>query len=80
MGSGLMANDKYGYLKSFVIAGADKKFVYAKSFIENNTVVVYSDEVKVPVAVRYAWANNPNDANLFNKEMLPASPFRTDNW
>jgi len=80
-GTGLMVKDKYGYLKSFMIAGADKKFVWAKaSLAPGNKVIVSSDEVKAPVAVRYAWADNPDDANLYNKEGLPASPFRTDNW
>jgi sialate O-acetylesterase len=80
-GSGLVAKDKYGYLKSFSIAGADHKFVWAKAFINSdNSVVVYSDEVKNPVAVRFGWANNPDDLNLYNKEGLPANPFRTDDW
>jgi sialate O-acetylesterase len=80
IGSGLITRDKYGYVKGFAIAGADKKFVWAKAHIEGNTVVVYSDAVKNPVAVRYAWGNNPDDASLYNKELLPASPFRTDTW
>lgn len=65
-------------LKYFAIAGADKKFVWAKAEIKNNKVVVWNDEIKNPVAVRYAWADNPSGANLYNKEELPASPFRTD--
>jgi len=80
VGSGLVARDKYQYLKGFAIAGEDKKFVWAKAWIEGNTVVVTSEGVKNPVAVRYAWANNPDDANLYNIEGLPASPFRTDIW
>jgi len=80
IGSGLMAKDKYGYVKGFTIAGEDKKFVWAQAFIDGNTVVVYSPSVQKPVAVRYAWGNNPDDANLYNKEGLPAVPFRTDNW
>jgi sialate O-acetylesterase len=80
-GNGLIARDKYGYLKSFTIAGPDKKFHWAKATIQDeNTVVVYSENVTEPVAVRYAWANNPDDANLYNKEGLPAVPFRTDDW
>jgi sialate O-acetylesterase len=80
-GSGLLIKDKYGYLKSFAIAGADRKFVWAKAWvIPGNKVVVSSDAVKNPVAVRYAWADNPDDANLYNAEGLPASPFRTDDW
>jgi sialate O-acetylesterase len=79
-GSGLIPKDKYGYLKGFAIAGKDRKFYWAKAIIENNDIVVYSDQVNNPVAVRYAWANNPDDANLYNNEGLPASPFRTDDW
>lgn len=78
VGNGLMA--KGGTLHEFAIAGADKKFVWAKAKIEGNEILVWSDEVKNPVAVRYAWANNPAKANLYNKEGLPASPFRTDSW
>jgi len=77
VGGGLMA--KGDSLKGFAIAGADKKFVWADAKIEGNTVVVSSDKVSVPVAVRYAWAINPV-CNLYNKEGLPATPFRTDTW
>ena len=80
LGTGLMAKDRYGYLKGFSIAGNDQKFVWAKAIIEGDKVVVYSDEINSPVAVRYAWADNPDDANFYNKEGLPASPFRTDDW
>ncbi|MEJ2581892.1 MAG: sialate O-acetylesterase, partial [Acidobacteriota bacterium] len=62
------------------IAGADRHFVWAEAIIENNRVVVWSDKVAQPVAVRYAWADNPNSANLCNLGGLPASPFRTDSW
>ncbi len=62
----------------FAIAGADKKFVWAKAKIQDNKIIVWSDHVPNPVAVRYAWADNPEGANLYNKEGLPASPFRTD--
>lgn len=80
-GSGLIAKgDRYGYLRGFAIAGADRKFVWAKALIEGNDVVVWSEKVPNPVAVRYAWADNPDDANLFNVEGLPAAPFRTDKW
>ncbi len=80
-GSGLIAKDKYGYLRSFAIAGPDKKFVWAKAYIApGNKVVVMHADIKNPVAVRYAWADNPDDANLYNAEGLPASPFRTDDW
>jgi sialate O-acetylesterase len=75
-GSGLVARG--GELRSFAIAGADKRFVWAKARIENNRVMVWSEQVQNPVAVRYAWADNPAGANLYNEEGLPASPFRTD--
>ena len=74
-GSGLMA--KGGELKGFTIAGADKKFLPAKAEITGDTVVVSNAGVPAPVAVRYGWANAP-EVNLYNKEGLPASPFRTD--
>ena len=80
IGSGLLVKDKYGYLRGFAIAGSDQKFVWAKAYIEGDKVIVYSDAVSQPVAVRYAWADNPDDANLYNKEGLPASPFRSDDW
>jgi sialate O-acetylesterase len=68
-----------GPVSHLTIAGKDKKFVKANSEIENNTLVVYSPEVKEPVAVRYAWSNTAVP-NLFNFDGLPASPFRTDDW
>ncbi len=80
IGSGLKANDKYDYLKGFEIAGEDKKFYYAQAQIIDNKVVVFHASVPKPTSVRYAWANAPVDANLFNQEGLPASPFRTDAW
>ncbi len=66
-------------LKGFQIAGADKKWHWAEAKIERGTVVVSSPDVAFPLAVRYAWANNP-ECNLVNEEGLPASPFRTDDW
>lgn len=80
VGGGLMAKDRYGYLKGFAIAGADKQWHWAQAEILGNTISVFSPQVPRPVAVRYAWAKNPDDANLFNQEGLPASPFRTDDW
>jgi sialate O-acetylesterase len=64
-------------LQGFIIAGADNNFVPAKAAIEGNSVVVWSDQVSAPVAVRYGWAGF-TALNLYNKEGLPASPFRTD--
>lgn len=91
VGSGLMAGvkkglaptakDPAGKLKSFAVAGADKKWHWADAVIDGDTVVVSSPEVKNPVAVRYAFRMNPGETcNLYNKEGLPASPFRTDKW
>lgn len=80
VGGGLMAQDKFAYLKEFSIAGSDKKFIWAKAYVEGNHIVVYSEKISEPVAVRYAWSGNPSQANLYNKEGLPASPFRTDSW
>lgn len=76
-GSGLIANDGEE-LSQFAIAGADKKFVWAKAKIEGDKIIVWNENIPDPVYVRYAWADNPDGANLYNKEGLPASPFRTD--
>jgi sialate O-acetylesterase len=76
-GSGLVSHDGEP-LSQFAIAGADKRFVWANARIEGNTVVVWNDDITEPLYVRYAWAENPEGANLYNKEGLPASPFRTD--
>lgn len=66
-------------LTGFAIAGSDHKFYWADAKIEGNEVVVSSSNVKYPVAVRYAWGDNP-ECNLYNGADLPASPFRTDDW
>jgi sialate O-acetylesterase len=79
-GSGLTVKDKYGYLRGFEIAGPDKKYHYAKAYIDGSDVVVSAEGVTNPVAVRYGWADDAGDDNLFNKEGFPASPFRTDDW
>lgn len=78
IGSGLIA--KATELKHFAVAGPDKIFVWAKAVIKNNKVIVWNDSIPNPIAVRYAWADNPEGANLYNKEGLPASPFRTDDF
>ena len=76
--NGLAAKD--GELKGFAIAGEDRKWVWAEAKVQGaDTVVVRSDKVSKPVAVRYAWANNPV-CNLYNGAGLPAVPFRTDDW
>jgi len=74
-GSGLVC--KGAKLLGFAIAGEDKRFRWAEAKIEGDTVVVWNPEISHPVAVRYAWADNP-ECNLYNKEGLPAVPFRTD--
>ena len=67
--------------QEFAIAGADKKWHWAKARIKGkNKVVVWSDQVADPRAVRYAFNNNPVNPNLSNETCLPASPFRTDDW
>lgn len=76
---GLKARDG-GALKRFEIAGADKKWHWGVAKIDGESVVVSSPDVAKPVAVRYAWASNPEGANLVNGEGLPASLFRTDDW
>jgi sialate O-acetylesterase len=79
IGSGLIAKGGRK-IKCFTIAGTDKHFVWANAKIEKDKVIVWSDKVSDPVSVRYAWADNPEGANLYNKEGLPASPFRTDEF
>lgn len=79
-GKGLQTPDKYGYVKGFQIAGAGKVFHWARAHIKGNQVIVSSDAVPNPVAVRYGWADNPGKIDLYNSAGLPASPFRTDTW
>jgi sialate O-acetylesterase len=67
-------------MRGFAIAGADRRWVWANARIEGNSVVVSSPQVTNPVAVRYAWGNSPNNPSLYNREGLPAAPFRTDVW
>jgi sialate O-acetylesterase len=77
---GLTSRAPDGTVGGFAIAGSDRKLVWAHARIEGDRVVVWSDRVPIPVAVRYAWADNPSTANLYNREGLPAAPFRTDSW
>ncbi|MEP7111104.1 MAG: sialate O-acetylesterase [Ferruginibacter sp.] len=77
IGSGLITNDGEAP-EEFAISGADKKFVWAKAKIEGEKIIVWNDDIPGPMYVRYAWADNPVNPNLYNKEGLPASPFRTD--
>jgi sialate O-acetylesterase len=88
--SGLMIADKDGLdpvneapggvMKQFSIKGEDGKWHWAEAKIVGQTVVVRSGAVKRPVAVRYAYSLNPNGPKLYNRDGLPASPFRTDDW
>jgi sialate O-acetylesterase len=75
VGSGLISGNGEE-LAHFAIAGEDGKYEWANAEIRNNEVVVWSDAIKNPKSVRYAWADNPDFANLYNKEGLPASPFQ----
>ena len=79
-GSGLLVKDKYGYVKGFEIAGADKQFQYARATMEGDKIIVQADGITQPVAVRYNWVDDASEGNLFNKELFPAAPFRTDDW
>lgn len=78
--NGLVVKDRFGYLKGFEMAEKNKVFEYVKADIVGNTVVITYPRKKKPVAVRYAWADAPDDVNLYNSEGLPACPFRTDDW
>jgi sialate O-acetylesterase len=67
-------------MKWIAIAGDDKKWYWADAVIDGQTILVSNEKVQKPAALRYAFAMNPEGANLYNKEGFPASPFRTDNW
>ena len=75
-----MVKEPHGKLQKFAVAGENKKWVWAEAVIDGKSVVVSSPEVLKPVAVRYAFAMNPDGCNLYNNEGLPAAPFRTDVW
>ncbi len=81
IGEGLVNQNKYGYVPGFSIAGEDQVFHWAKAeIISTNQIVVYASEVSNPVAVRYGWADNPEDLSIYNSAGLPTNPFRTDTW
>jgi len=80
IGRGLVAKGTGDTVGGFAIAGADHQFVWADARIEGDEVIVWSDRVPDPITVRYAWSDNPDRANLYNQEALPAAPFRTDKW
>lgn len=79
IGQGLFIKNKYGFVEGFSVAGVDRKFEWAQAYVDGNKVFLYSNAVPHPIAVRYSWSNNP-DVNLFNRDGLPAAPFRTDQW
>jgi sialate O-acetylesterase len=80
IGRGLKTSDKYGAVKGFELAGEDHIFQYATAFIKDNKVILFSDKVVRPIAVRFGWADDASDCNLYNEEGFPAIPFRTDSW
>jgi sialate O-acetylesterase len=75
----LIRNSPESELEGFAICGEDKKWGWARAMIDGDTVIVWSEKIPSPVAVRYAWADNPT-GNLYNGAGLPASPFRTDDF
>lgn len=79
--SGLKVRNR-NILRGFTVAGADQKFFLANAKInaDRKSISVWSEKIKHPVAVRYAWENYPSQANLVNSDDLPASSFRTDSW
>ncbi len=80
MGSALAVRGGGMQVQGFTVAGADRRFHPAQARIDGDRVIVHSEAVATPVAVRYAWRENPADANLINSQQLPASPFRSDTW
>ena len=80
VGSGLVARAGGGEVTGFAIAGEDQRFTWARARIEGDRVVVWSDHVATPTAVRYLWTNSPVAPVLYNRDGLPVAPFRTDRW
>jgi sialate O-acetylesterase len=78
LGGGLTTKDG-GRLKGFAIAGKDRQFRWGNATVESDTIIVRSGEVAAPLAIRYAWGDDPPN-NLLNRAGLPAIPFRTDDW
>jgi sialate O-acetylesterase len=77
---GLVSRSTGGEIGGFAVAGADRRWAWAHARVQGGRVVVWSDAVRNPVAVRYAWSNGPVGLSLYNREGLPAAPFRTDAW
>jgi sialate O-acetylesterase len=80
LGKGWQIKDQYGYIKGFEIAGENHVFYYAQAKIDGQNMIVSCEKVLNPVAVRYGWTDSPIDANIFNLDGFPTSPFRTDQW
>ena len=80
IGSGLKIGNNSTKLMGFEIAGKDQIFYNATATIKNDKIIVYSDKVAKPLSVRYGWADDAGNSNLYNKEGFPAIPFRSDNW
>ncbi len=77
----VLCKDKYGYVRGVAIAGSDSVFHWAKAYLENDTtVVVFNMNIHHPIAVRYLWSGEPGEIDLYNKDGLPAAPFRTDQF
>ncbi|MEO8852178.1 MAG: sialate O-acetylesterase [Ginsengibacter sp.] len=80
LGAGFLVKDSQQILKGFTIAGADRNFLVANANVKGNEIVVFNKNLNHPVSVRYAWADDPKDADLFGKNGFPVAPFRTDSW
>lgn len=79
IGKGLVNKKREGALAGFALAGSDSVFQWADARIQGDVIILKSNQVDNPVAIRYGWADNP-DVSLYNMEGLPAVPFRTDDW
>lgn len=80
IGEGLTNSNKYGYIRGFQVAGEDQQFHWAKAQLIGNNILVECDNIDNPVAVRYAWADDPGVLDIYNSQGLPLLPFRTDSW
>lgn len=79
-GAGFLIKDTGNLVKGFTIAGPDKVFYKADAYIKGTTIFVYNNKISKPASVRYAWADDPKEADLFGKNGFPVAPFRTDKW
>jgi sialate O-acetylesterase len=76
----LFTPDNYGYIKGFEVAGENHVFYFAKAEIIENKIVLKSNKVPNPIAIRFGWVGDASECNLFNNEGFPTIPFRTDDW